>query len=75
MGVVGRATIAVAKTCRRSVVGTVKGVRWMLQLRHEAEPVTPELDPLLLGVELSGTVCMPLEDTFPRNAALRLLSA
>ena len=73
MGAMG--TIAVAKTCSRSVLGTIKEFSWMLQLRHEAEPVTPELDPLLLGVELSGTVCMPLEDTFPRDAALRLLSA
>ena len=45
-------TIAVAKTCSRSVLGTIKEFSWMLQLRHEAEPVTPELDPLLLGVEL-----------------------
>ena len=68
-------TIAIAKTCSRSVLGTIKEFSWMLQLRHEAEPVTPELDPFRLGVELSGTVCMPLEDTSPRDAALRLLSA
>lgn len=65
-------TIAIAKTASRSVLGTVNEFVQHLQYMHAKRPVPP--DPFLLSVELSEFVCMQLEDTYPKDAALRLLS-
>ena len=66
-------TIAIAKTCNRSVLGTINEFVHYLRCMHANRPVPP--DPFLLSAELSEFVCMQLEDTYPKDAALRLLSA
>lgn len=65
-------TIAIAKTCNRSVLGTINEFVHYLRCMHANRPVPP--DPFLLSAELSEFVCMPLEDTYPKDAAFRLFS-
>jgi hypothetical protein len=65
-------TIAIAKTSNRSVLGTVNEFVHYLRCIHTNRPVPP--DPFLLSAELVEFVCMQLEDTYPKDAALRLLS-
>jgi hypothetical protein len=66
-------TIAVAKACNRSVTGTMKEYVHLLRMIHELEGGGAEPDLLPISATLIRFVCMSLEDTFPKTAALRLL--
>jgi hypothetical protein len=65
-------TIAIAKTSNRSVIGTVNEFVQYLRHLHGNRPISA--DPFLLSAELGEFVCLPLKDTYPKEAALRLLS-
>jgi len=65
-------TIAIAKTSNRSVIGTVNECVQYLRHLHGNRPISA--DPFLLSAELGEFVCLPLKDTYPKEAALRLLS-
>ena len=65
--------LAVAKACNRSVTGTMKEYVHLLRMMHELERGGAEPELLPISAALIRFVCMSLEDTFPKTAALRLL--
>jgi len=67
-------TIEVAKTQNRSIIGSMLEYQWSLKVMHEHGDLGQSGDLLPISVYLSKVVSMVLPETFPREAALRLLS-
>lgn len=66
--------IALARTDNRSLVGTLIDLKKDLQYLHGAGRLDLS-DLIQLSVAFSDTVVLPLKDSFPRQAALRLLGS